>query len=203
MRTHEAIQRLIPWYVNGTLNEVEMDQVTEHLATCEACSAMVEAEIRFARAIRSAAPAGLEQLPSCSVSRGRLWKTLHSGRSARSHLRPVVGAWLALAVVVVAVILGRPADMILPDTVSPDSSPYRAMTTGSRHEAPVLQVVFTPETEERSIRRIVRASDATVIAGPTATGVYRLALPAGSDGGAEAKRLRDFAEVRWVDVETP
>ena len=50
-------------------------------------------------------------------------------------------------------------------------------------------VVFRPDTPEREMRRILQASGARVVDGPTATDAYLLAVPAAQAAPALA-RLR-------------
>ena len=58
---HQAVLELIPWYVNGTLAEREMDQVSGHVASCAACAEVVKQEVSMAQRVR-AQPARLEEL---------------------------------------------------------------------------------------------------------------------------------------------
>src|SRR5689334_22116277 len=48
---HPQIQ-LLPWYLSGTLNNIERRQVTTHLAHCQACRAELEALTLVRRIVR-------------------------------------------------------------------------------------------------------------------------------------------------------
>ena len=61
VENHQTIVELIPWYVNGTLNEVETDRVSAHLAGCATCRAQIDAELELARQIGDP-PEGLDRL---------------------------------------------------------------------------------------------------------------------------------------------
>ena len=39
LRVHQRVRELLPWYVNGSLNEVERQNIEAHLSTCQACQA--------------------------------------------------------------------------------------------------------------------------------------------------------------------
>jgi hypothetical protein len=78
---------------------------------------------------------------------------------------------------------------------------FETMTTPWVYDGPVVQLMFEPSAPEHAIRRVVLESGGTVIAGPTATGIYRIALPAGSDGGAQVAHLRGLPGVRWASLE--
>jgi anti-sigma factor RsiW len=58
---HPQIQ-LLPWYLSGTLHNIERRQVTAHLAHCQACRAELEALTLVRRIVRESfaqAPPGL------------------------------------------------------------------------------------------------------------------------------------------------
>src|SRR5216110_1820279 len=52
---HQEIWDTLPWYVNGTLGSAELDAVTNHLPTCEACREEVARCRGLAMAVRTAA----------------------------------------------------------------------------------------------------------------------------------------------------
>lgn len=191
MTRHDDIERLIPWYVNGTLNESEMDLVNEHLAGCAQCTRSVRAEMRFARTMR-AAPAGIRQLPDVAVA----WQALAHELPRRHNRRGMtVGTVVALLLVLLggsllaAGLWQRPA--------------FQTLTTPDTHDGPVVQLMLQPEASDQVLRQVRDGLEGGVLAGPTATGIYRLRLPAGSDGRAHAERLRDLPGVRWAELEAP
>ena len=51
MNVHDTVERLMPWYVNGTLNEGDMAVVSQHLSSCPNCTADADEEMRQARAL--------------------------------------------------------------------------------------------------------------------------------------------------------
>ena len=74
---HREAGVLLPWYVNGTLDEAERARVERHVGECVACGREVEGQRRLAEALRCAAPpSGVEEglrslharLPSNAVS---------------------------------------------------------------------------------------------------------------------------------------
>ncbi len=64
---------------------------------------------------------------------------------------------------------------------------YRALGAAPDAQAQAV-VVFRPDTAERELRRIVRASGARIVGGPTVTDAYVLAMPEAS--AASLARLR-------------
>ena len=69
----------------------------------------------------------------------------------------------------------------------------KAAGTGALGAAPAAQgqavVVFRPETPEGELRRIVRASGARIVGGPTVTDAWVLAVPE-AQGASLLARLR-------------
>ena len=203
MTEHDEIERLIPWYVNGTLNETEMDLVNRHLRSCRRCTASVQAEVVFARKLR-AEPAGLgdlagtaeawsafaARLPRRRPSAARVWRTKFS--------RPSTPAAPAAALLSLMLVVAGGSFLAGQQLQRPE---FQAMTTSSTYDGPVVQIVFEPDVPEHRIRRVVLESGGTVISGPTATGIYRIGLPAGSDAGVRVAQLRRLPAIRWVSLE--
>jgi anti-sigma factor RsiW len=190
---HEDIELLIPWYVNGTLNEAEMDRVNGHLAGCPQCAADLQREVTVAQALRTA-PAGLEGL---TLDRGG-WQTLAArlpppARRIRRTLPRTALVSLVLLLAAGAVVVGHQLRAPI----------YQTMTAPGPYDGPLVQVVFDPSTPERVIRSVILDVGGTLVAGPTAIGVYRVGLPDASDGDALVGRLRRLPSVRWVALETP
>ncbi|HEX5758721.1 MAG TPA: zf-HC2 domain-containing protein, partial [Thermoanaerobaculia bacterium] len=52
--THEQLERLLPWYVNGTLEAGERAALEAHLAACARCRGEVAREEGLAAALRGA-----------------------------------------------------------------------------------------------------------------------------------------------------
>jgi anti-sigma factor RsiW len=183
---HRQADRLLPWYVNGTLDAEQSQQVREHVAHCVQC----QDELSQLQALQLAC-SGARVDSDVATSFERL-----CARIATSEQQPRRGNWLAIArigwrdaapwlrwastvqlfaILVLGVLLFR-------GQASPAT--YRtlgdvdvvAATTGAidRH----LVVVFEPELSHARMQALLRASNARVIDGPNEAGAYVLALPA-------------------------
>lgn len=191
MPNHQAIALLIPWYVNGTLNENETDRVSEHVSECARCAAAVEAEMQLSQGLRIP-PSGLSKLEAHEQSGfASLLMRMNRADRHRSPLWLGAAAVLLLAISSVAFLGGR---------YSQDVS-FEAMTRESMQDRPVLQLIFHPETTERDLRLLILDSNGALLGGPSTKGVYRLALPMDVDAGSYADRLRLHPALRWVEVE--
>jgi hypothetical protein len=190
---HHAVQQLLPWLLAGTLDSAELATVQLHLQTCAQC----QADLAWQRKLRAAAPAadaafdpdrGFAQLlprlgPQTPSSRiGVLDRWLKAAAANGAWLKWTALAQLA-AIGVLSVMLARPGI---------DAAGYRAMggpAGEAKGGAGNAVVVFRPDTREREIRRILQASGARVVDGPTVTDAYVLALPP-SQAAAALARMR-------------
>ena len=192
MAFHEDIDRLIPWYVNGTLNESEMDLVNRHLRSCSRCSDSVEAEVRFARKLR-AKPAGYHQVATAEFA----WSAFTARLPRRRPLAPAAPIAALLSLMLVVASGSFLAGQQLQRPV------FETMTAPPAYHGPVVQLVFEPDVPEQTIRRIVLELGGTVIAGPTSNGIYRVGLPADGDAQSRVNRLHHSPAVRWASLEGP
>jgi hypothetical protein len=194
---HQAVQQLLPWLLAGTLDSAELATVQLHLQTCAQC----QADLDWQRKLRAAAPApdagfdpdrGFAQLlpllgphpgPQTPSSRiGVLDRWLKAAAANGTWLKWTALAQLA-AIGVLSVMLARPGI---------DGAGYRAMGGPAgepKGGAGNAVVVFRPDTREREIRRILQASGARVVDGPTVMDAYVLALPP-SQAAAALARMR-------------
>ncbi|MGJ7918619.1 S8 family serine peptidase, partial [Massilia sp. LXY-6] len=96
----------------------------------------------------------------------------------RSWLRRAVALQCCLIAVLAALLL-RPAD----------EAAYRGLGAAPAVQSGIV-VMFRPDTPERELRRIVRASGAHLADGPTAAEAWVLGLPDGGDPARALARLR-------------
>jgi len=181
---------LLPWYVNHTLPAAERQAVEAHLRGCERCSA----EIGFLEALRMQVKQATGEHPPDRVGLQRLMREVRAAptRRERPWLRPALAAAVA-AVVVQAALIGWLW------TRQPPIEPLGGPWSGGV----VLQVRFAPAASEARIRALLQASDATIIDGPGALGVYRLRLRdlRPGDRRAVAKALAELRAARGVVVQ--
>lgn len=189
---HREAQAALPWLANGTLAGAELERVQAHLHGCAEC----RAELALLHTLRGAGEAPAPAL-DLDAAFARLLPELdapdtdaapaplpvpHGWRAWRAANDP---AWLrtvvavqCCALAILAVLLWRPA-------APPEA--YRVLGAGPGVQTGLI-VAFKPDTPEHELRRIVTASGARIVGGPTATGAWLL----GSDeaSGTVAGRLR-------------
>lgn len=194
---HAETRILLPWLANGSLAGAELERVRAHLGECPACRAQLEWERGMAAAgdpaprmsahqafARLKPRLGPQELPS----RPARWLRLAAANDAR-WLRSV--ALIQLGVILV---LGLVA-------VRPGGEQGLYHTLGA-HQAALqgnIVVSFEASTPERELRRILQASGARLVDGPTAGDAWVLAV-APSDTGPALQRLRSEPAVTLAEA---
>jgi hypothetical protein len=199
---HAEAQDALPWLANGTLAGTELERVQAHVHGCATCRSDL-AQLHTLRAAGQAPAPGLdvdaafarllpqldqpEALPvqpaALPVQRG--WR-MRLAANDRSWLRAAV-AIQCCAIAVLAALLLRPG---------PAGDDYRVLGATPGVQTGLI-VTFKPDTPERELRRIVLASGARIVGGPTATGAWLL----GTEGtpATVAARLRLEAAVTLAE----
>ena len=190
-RAHDELERLLPWYVNGTLGEAEMDRLNCHLAGCDHCTGRVRAEIRLARSFREL-PAGAERMPDADL----VWAGLAAGLPRRSVVRRrPAGPVAALGVAIAA------AAFLLGQLLQPPA--YRTLTRAGAHSGPVIQLVLEGTAVEGPTLRLIEEHGGAVLTRSHPAGAYRIGLPPGADPQALLIHLERLPSVRWAALEQP
>jgi anti-sigma factor RsiW len=199
---HVTVQRLLPWYLNQTLSVAERDRVDKHLADCALCRSDLAAQREMVELIGPVAVGAsadrafaamsslLDQAPSDLARVG----PARTAPVQRGWGRPWVPAALAAQFALILV-LGVALFSRLEAT-----APYRTLgdTPPGRDAGEQVIIAFRDDVSLAEFRRILEPLNARVVDGPTATGAFVIAVPAGTAARAVA-RLRKAAEVRLVE----
>jgi anti-sigma factor RsiW len=182
---HAQAQRLLPWYVNGSLETEEQAQVEAHLADCPECREDLKAEQALARQVRT--------LPS-DVERG--WAALKarvegdSPEPRRSVARPLFGrripmGW-AIAAQAASIAILVPLLVLALSRAQPL---YRTLGSAPTAASGNLVVIFKPDSPEQTLRTILMQNHARIVDGPTSTDAYVLHV-------AQGRRAEVLARLR-------
>jgi anti-sigma factor RsiW len=193
---HAEAQDALPWLANGTLAGAELERVQAHVETCARC----RADLALLRTVHAAGPApDLDFDPDRALA--RLMPQLDAAPAPaqeppgllqrwRNRLAANDGRWLRAAVAaqfcaiaVLAALLARPG-------ARPVADDYRVLGAAGANGMARVVVTFRPDTPEAELRRIVRASGARIVGGPTVTDAWLV----GADGRLDPVLARLRAE---------
>lgn len=178
---HERVEMLLPWYAKGQLDADEHAEVERHLAVCPRCRDERDVEDRLRVELSSLPPAFAGDWDRM---RGRMRVAAIAPRKTPLWRQP----W---------VIAAQAACLMLAVTLIPARSPepgYHALGTPGVAQPGNLIVMFRPDASEQDMRRVLTASGARIVDGPTAAGAYVLRVPPAAREAALG-RLRGQAAV--------
>lgn len=190
---HGQVDRLLPWWVNGSLSGDDRAQVERHLAECAAC----RREAAWLRALQEEYPGGESVAVDTPRMMRRLRRRITMGATVTSM--PPASVWrqrgrrlIWLAATEAVLILGLGAVAFRQQHAA-----YHTLGASSAR-ASVLVVAFDPRISEARLRQLLRAGDARIVDGPTAAGAYLLRVP---DARVDAARrmLHGSPEVTMVE----
>ena len=204
-RDDAELEKLLPWYANGTLSDDERREVEAYLER----SAEARAELAFLQGLR-------QQVKEEAIgnSPGELgWRRLQreikrdgAGAPAAPAVSASPGWWRPAAIAAALVIVLQSAVLV---GTWPGSEPQEMIPAGvPSGEAAVLQVTFAPDATEAQISDLLRAVRGNLVGGPSALGIYRVEI--GTDPndavavGQIVERLRAEPDiVLSVERQTP
>ncbi|HEX6260851.1 MAG TPA: zf-HC2 domain-containing protein [Woeseiaceae bacterium] len=195
---HGWVDRLLPWFVNNTLDERERERVRRHLNSCDACQeaatllSTVQSSVRHA--IPMVPPPRTERLLASIDSFDR--KT----RRARTMAAIGVAASVAAALVVVA--------LLQPDREQATTAPalYETTTSPAQRSSMdyVLDLEFKPGTSMAAQEQVLRGLEAKEINRSGSAGAYRItvSLPAASLEELEryTRDIESLGEIKSVNA---
>jgi len=192
---HAEADRLLPWWVNGTLAEAERLQVEQHLAECMQC----QREVAWLRTLQDEYIGDKPASGAVSHTTRRLRRRMET-ESAKSVLPSTSSSvwkrrgrrlsWLVAAQAALILVLGV--------ALFHDRHPAYHTLSAPAVKGSLLVVVFDPRISEAQLRQLVRAGDARIVGGPTAAGAYLLRVP-DERAITVRKMLHDSSEVTMVE----
>ncbi|HEX7817044.1 zf-HC2 domain-containing protein [Dyella sp.] len=169
---HAEADRLLPWWVNGTLEGEERAQVAEHLAECVQC----QREVAWLRSLQDEIGSQAQGATDAREAMKRLRRRMRTGTTTAVAPSTRRGwgrreRWLAWTVGLQAMAVLILGGIALTNHRS--AADYQTLSTPTTHGA-LLVVSFDPQLTEGQMRTLVRDSDARIVGGPTQAGAYLL-----------------------------
>jgi hypothetical protein len=212
---HLEVSALLPWYVNGSIGELERQRIETHLRACASCRDDLLQERRIFEAI--AAEKGVEYMPAASLKRlqARLDEQLAKApvldapatEQRATQIRRTM-PWqglVAASVAVISVALSLLAADRWMQLRAASSSPSYHTVTASETRSPdeIIRAVFSPTITLVELQAILDEAKLRIISGPTEAGVYSLAANSSRPVNSSLALLRRHAEVRFAESTQP
>lgn len=203
--THDSASMLLPWYINGSLDDEQRKMVDSHIAVCLTCRSELNTQRHIAEVVRSRDAASVGADIGFAQLRRRIQpehRTLFSRVRDWSCSKLATPAWVWASGVAVAasVFMALP---LLHDTGGPVTIPgeFRTLSADDGHldfHANSLRLVFTSGLDDATRQDILQQINAVAITAPSSRGVLTVQVPDGELAPALAQ-LRDRKEVRLAE----
>jgi hypothetical protein len=193
---HQEVQRLLPWYGAGTLDEADRALVEEHLGDCAECRADLATEPALKAALASSSP---DAEDGWALLEARARRSLPAPRRARRPwtaagrrlMRPERIKWVVAAQFAAIVVLGTAAVLPTAQAPAPRQGAYRTLGDAPAARAGNVLAMFRPDASVDAMRHSLESRGARLVDGPTPAGAYLLAVPGGEGGRALAALRTD------------
>jgi hypothetical protein len=211
-REHGEISALLPWYVNGTISELDRQRVDAHLPACADCSNDLARELYVYRSMT--ADTAVEYMPAASLKRlmTRLDGIADPAATdaaadaapkktmRRRHSIPWMGL-MAASIAVMAVAVGLlTADRWMYSRASGSQPNYYTVTAAlPRPRGEVIRAVFSPTITLDELQGILDEAQLRIVSGPTEAGVYSLAAKSSRPVSSSLALLRGHEKVRFAE----
>lgn len=178
---------LLPFYVNGSLDEVKTEEVEAHIKDCSRC----QQEVQFLRKLREQVKVTTPERSPGKFGLNRLLKDIKPKKPKKQSV-----GWLKPAMAAAALVIVVQAGMLYQNYSS--DTRYHQLGNASRG----VEVIFKPQASEVKIRNALRSIDARIVDGPSALGLYHIVLPVKGDSEKDKqqrevliKKLRAHSDV--------
>ncbi|WP_299654890.1 zf-HC2 domain-containing protein [uncultured Tateyamaria sp.] len=200
---HDEVWDLIPWYVNGTLPEPDIQMLEAHAKTCVACSEEIGRQTVLAQKVAKTDP--------FDVPLQRSWDTLRAQVEADVRARTPVApkrGWLeamqgrgkglmgglavaCLALALVAIQFGGPGQ-----------DDFVTLTSEPAIDAPTIRFQAAPDLTLEQVTELLAPLGVLDVTGPSAAGIYSATLAEDADLEAVSASMMAQAQIIFATPET-
>jgi len=190
----DDVKTLLPWYVNGTLDDTEKQAVEAYLANSEEG----RDEVQWLKNLQSTIAAESDIQAPTELGFKRLQKTIASEQSVQQtpSISPKQDNWWKPAFAVAAtLIISLQIGIVTNIDQDTTTELLSGDDTALMAEQVVIQVQFSPEATWQEINTLVNAIDGQIIAGPSAIGLCKIAIDKNSNAQAIEQQLANSSIV--------
>jgi anti-sigma factor RsiW len=196
------VRELLPWYVNGTLDENDHGKLESHLARWPHLHAEAAWLRRLREQVREPLYDNMVQ-PSDSAGLEILMARIHAERSgkvlplrpARVHGAAAAPRWFPAAVGLAASVILAQALVLGWLIGQPGEGALAPLSGSTAASGTLLQLTFKPSATEARMRQALAAVQGELVSGPGALGVYTVRVPEGQGLAALQKLQGDHTTV--------
>lgn len=197
---HDAIVQLLPWYVNDTLDEFEMDLVRTHIDSCEECHDNIELLSKVRQVVRTNSPAPLVPAP-------RIEELLEAIDSPE-HDSSIGRRWSLLAAAVSIILIVAVTALLLVQADTDSASPTQFQTATSPAAGGsidyVIELQFIPDADSLARQALFDTIEVSEPAVPLNDYTYRVTVGLGAVSLVDLEhyldRLESHPEIAKAEV---
>ena len=169
----EEAELLLPFYVNGSLNEDETEQVKLTLTVSE----RLQKEVIFLQSLQYQVQQNKYEKPSSELAFKRLQQEINKEKAIalkqqQASLSSSKYRW-QVATVAACLLLAVQAVNDIDKTVDYNAASGSDKTS---YQGKTIDVTFSPNVTELQIRELLISQRILIIGGPSALGIYKLAI---------------------------
>ena len=207
---HDEIWLLLPWYINGSLQVFEREQVKAHVQVCLTCRRELASQAMLAKHLEHTPRVEISSKPSFERLMSRLQeedaiKPSHVNPPKHKAVQSVSWKqafidWLAPKHLTAAFATGLLAVVVVSLMNHMQSSPTQTYHTVAepnsldRFKPNDIRVVFAEQVADTEIRRLLSSTHGSIVDGPNPAGVYTVRIS--SDQGNQTSLDQALNQLR-------
>jgi hypothetical protein len=181
-KDRQELSELLPFYLNGTLEEDERARVAEALTKDE----LLRTDLEFLKVLQAETRSRETGSSPGEFGLARLMRDIDIERGQSAPVRGAL-VWKLATAACLALFLATSVLLVSkPDTMMR----LAGGGTVAMHEGPAFTVAFVGTASEAGIRELLLSLDLEIVAGPSALGLYTVVAAEDADSASVAAALR-------------